>query len=228
MKYRLTLAAIAALTLALAGCNADSEPDLDSDESQYGYAIGWQVGQNMRQSGQELEAEATAAAIRDALSDREPRLDEAAMQAALQEAQERERRERAGAAEENRAAGEAFMEQYREQDGVETSPEGLAWRVLEEGDGPKPEAGATVLVHYEGTTVDGEVFDSSYERGEPVSFPTDAVIDGWQLILPQMPEGSVWEVVIPADLAYGDEGAGGAIGAGETLIFEIELLDAEA
>lgn len=225
MNTRLIITATA--VLALAGCNADSAPDLESDESRYGYAIGWQVGQNMRQSGLELEADATAAAIRDALSEREPRLDEEAMQTAMEQAQERQRAERAGDAEENRQAGQAFMEEYVEQDGVETGPEGLAWRVIEEGDGPKPEAGASVLVHYEGTTTDGEVFDSSYERGEPVNFPIEAVIEGWQIILPKMSEGSVWEVVIPAELAYGEEGAGDAIGAGETLVFEIELLDAD-
>jgi FKBP-type peptidyl-prolyl cis-trans isomerase len=83
-----------------------------------------------------------------------------------------------------------------------------------------------VRVHYHGETVDGEVFDSSRERGEPVTFPTDSVIEGWQQVLPKMKEGGKWKVVIPPDMAYGDQGAGPSIGPGETLVFEIELLKA--
>ena len=225
MHYRLFIAATAAI--ALAGCGTEEKVELENTDQRYGYAVGWQIGQNILQSGIELDARSAAAALEDALANREPRLDDADMQEAMEMAQRQELERQAGAADGNRRSGEEFMAEYVQQDGVHTSEEGLAWRILEEGDGPMPAADASVLVHYEGSSIDGRVFDSSYERGEPVSFPLDAVIEGWQIVLQRMPEGSLWEVVIPADLAYGDQGAGGTISAGETLVFEIELLDAD-
>lgn len=215
--------------LALAGCNGgNNEPDLESDEAKHAYAVGWQVGQNIQRSGMELDGDAVAAAIRDALAGNDPALDQEAMQAAMKAAQERSVEEQQQEAEANRQAGSDYLEEFRGEDEVQTNDDGVAWKVLEEGDGASPEEGATVRVHYHGETVDGEVFDSSRERGEPVTFPTDSVIEGWQQVLPQMKEGGKWKVVIPPEMAYGEQGAGPAIGPGETLVFEIELLEADA
>ncbi|MFP4130652.1 MAG: FKBP-type peptidyl-prolyl cis-trans isomerase [Thiohalospira sp.] len=227
--YRLKILFPAAL-VALAGCNdgGDNEVDLDSDEGRHSYAVGWQVGQNIQQSGMELDGDAVAAAIRDALEGKDPALDEEAMQAAMQAAQEKQVEEQREDAESSREAGSKYMEEFRAEEEVEVNDDGVAWKVLEDGDGPSPEAGDTVRVHYHGETVDGEVFDSSRERGEPVTFPTDSVIEGWQQVLPKMEEGDKWKVVIPPEMAYGDQGAGPSIGPGETLVFEIELLEANA
>lgn len=215
--------------LALAGCNGGgNEPDLENDEAQYAYAVGWQVGQNIQRSGMELDGDAVAAAIRDALAGNDPALDQEAMQAAMQAAQKRRVEEQQQEAETNRQAGSEYLKEFQGQDGVQVNEDGVAWKVLEEGDGASPGEGDTVRVHYHGETVDGEVFDSSRERGEPVTFPTDSVIEGWQQVLPQMKEGGKWKVVIPPEMAYGEQGAGPAIGPGETLVFEIELLEADA
>jgi len=224
--YRLKILLPAGL-VALAGCNGGgSEPSLESDEARYAYAVGWQVGQNIQRSGMELDGDAVAAAIRDALAGKDPALDQEAMQAAMQAAQERRVEEQRQEAESNREAGSQYLEEFKAQDGVQVNENGVAWKVLEAGDGASPEAGNTVRVHYHGETVDGEVFDSSRERGEPVTFPTDSVIKGWQQVLPKMKEGGKWKVVIPPEMAYGEQGAGPSIGPGETLVFEIELLKA--
>ncbi|SFD00348.1 FKBP-type peptidyl-prolyl cis-trans isomerase FklB [Thiohalospira halophila DSM 15071] len=225
---RLTILLPAGL-MALAGCNGGgSEPDLESDEARHSYAVGWQVGQNIQRSGMELDGNAVAAAIRDALEGQDPALDQEAMQAAMQAAQQKRMDEQRQEAESNREAGGEYLEEFKAGDGVQVSEDGVAWKVLEAGDGDSPAAGDTVRVHYHGETVDGEVFDSSRERGEPVTFPTDSVIKGWQQVLPKMKEGGKWQVVIPPEMAYGEQGAGPAIGPGETLIFEIELLEADA
>jgi FKBP-type peptidyl-prolyl cis-trans isomerase FklB len=110
---------------------------------------------------------------------------------------------------------------------VITLPDGLQYKSLKEGDGPKPTASDTVSCNYRGTLTNGKEFDSSYKRGQPSSFPVSGVIKGWTEALQLMPVGSKWELYIPADLAYGDRGAGQDISPGDTLIFEIELLGIE-
>ena len=104
-------------------------------------------------------------------------------------------------------------------------PNGLQYRIVRGGEGPAPSAEDQVVVHYRGRLLDGTEFDSSYRRGEPAEFPVGGVIPGWQAVLREMPVGSRWEVWIPAELAYGERGAGGAIGPNQTLHFEIELIE---
>ncbi len=125
----------------------------------------------------------------------------------------------------NRKAGEAFLAENKKKQGVVTLPSGLQYRVIKMGNGPKPKAEQTVKVHYRGSFIDGKEFDSSYKRGQPIEFPLNGVIPGWTEALQLMPVGSKWEIFIPSDLAYGDQGAGGAIPPGSTLVFEVELLD---
>ncbi len=127
----------------------------------------------------------------------------------------------------NKVAGEAFLTENKARAEVKTTESGLQYEVLTEGTGAVPTSEDKVKVHYHGTLLNGTVFDSSVDRGEPASFPVTGVIKGWVEALQLMPTGSKWKLFIPADLAYGDRGAGGDIGPGETLIFEVELLEIE-
>ena len=124
----------------------------------------------------------------------------------------------------NRAEGEAFLAENKKKSGVVVLPSGLQYEVLTEGKGKKPAATDRVQCHYHGTLINGEVFDSSIERGEPAVFGVSQVIPGWVEALQLMPEGSKWRLFIPSDLAYGDNGAGGKIAPNSTLIFDVELL----
>ncbi len=128
-------------------------------------------------------------------------------------------------ADSNRAAGEAFLAENAQREGVVTLPSGLQYEVIEEGDGATPGRRSTVVVHYSGTLIDGTPFDSSLQRGEPARFPVNRVIPGWTEALRLMQVGDKWRLFIPADLAYGDRGVGPVIAPGSTLIFEVELLE---
>ena len=128
-------------------------------------------------------------------------------------------------AEANLEAGRAFLASNTENEGVVEMPDGLQYRIVRAGDGPKPSADDRVVVHYRGRLLDGTEFDSSYQRGEPAEFMVGGVIRGWQAALKAMPKGSRWEVWIPAALAYGERGAGGVIGPNQALHFEIELIE---
>lgn len=125
----------------------------------------------------------------------------------------------------NLEAGQAFLEANKAKEGVVTLESGLQYEILKEGNGPKPTADDKVKCHYHGTTIDGKVFDSSVDRGEPAEFPVNGVIPGWVEALQLMPVGSKWKLYIPAELAYGERGAGADIAPNSALIFEVELLE---
>lgn len=127
-------------------------------------------------------------------------------------------------AEVSQQKGEAFLAANKSKPGVVTLADGLQYKTLEKGTGPKPTLNDVVEVHYEGKLVDGTVFDSSYKRGETATFPVGGVIEGWTKALQLMPVGSTWELYIPSNLAYGAQGAPGAIGPNETLIFKVKLI----
>ncbi|MBF0559124.1 MAG: FKBP-type peptidyl-prolyl cis-trans isomerase [Nitrospirae bacterium] len=129
--------------------------------------------------------------------------------------------------EKNKKAGEAFLAENRKKKGIVALPSGLQYRIVKEGSGPMPKATDKVKVNYRGTLIDGKEFDSSYKRGEPAVFQADKVIAGWTEALQLMKTGSKWEVFIPANLAYGERGAGQMIGPNTALVFEIELLSIE-
>jgi FKBP-type peptidyl-prolyl cis-trans isomerase FklB len=184
----------------------------------------------MRKQGlaESVDPAVVARGLRDALSGSKTAMTEDDMKTALQQlsteigaAQNAKAKEASGP---NRKEGEAFLAANKSKDGVKTLPDGMQYKVLTEGKGPKPSASDTVTVNYRGTLINGTEFDSSYKRGQPASFPVGGVIKGWTEALQLMPVGSKWQLFIPADLAYGDRGAGGDIGPGETLIFEVELL----
>jgi len=212
----------------LTGTAAMVDGHLATPEKKFSYAAGFQfanrVKQGAAQEGLSLDVEAFTAAVRDVLNGGDPALTPEEMQAAFASQQEAAQAKQAEAATGNVSAGDAYRVEYEKKEGVSKTPSGLLYRVITDGAGAKPGPDATVEVHYQGTTIGGEVFDSSVERGVPATFGLKGIIKGWQEALQLMPEGSKWEVVIPPELAYGDAGAGPKIGPGSTLVFEIELL----
>lgn len=235
MNLRLILLAILCLTLL--ACS-QSEPDpqtqdrpltLDTPKQRSSYALGLDIGQSIVQGEMELDAQALLTGLRHALENQQALMSEEeqmeALMALQQEFMEAQMAKARQESLQNLELGLEFMDHFREQEGVRETDSGILYRVMSPGDGPKPGPRDVVTVHYTGTTVEGTVFDSSIQRGEPATFPLDQVISGWTEILQLMPQGSTWEVVIPPDLAYGEQQAGPVIGPNSTLVFEIELLE---
>ena len=186
------------------------------------YALGLSIGQNFRASGfDEINFEDFLTAFRTVYEEGQPEMSyEEAKEVINNYFQDVQRR----AIERNKEAGEEFLKINGHKAGVTTLPSGLQYEVIKMGEGPKPQLTDSVECHYHGTLINGQVFDSSMDRGETATFPLQGVIKGWTEILQLMPVGSKWKVVIPADLAYGDRGAGQMIQPGSTLIFIIELI----
>ena len=192
-------------------------------QDEVSYALGLSIGQNFKASGiKAITSEDFIAGLQDALAEREPQMTTERAREVINQLFTRLQQEEA---ELNAAAGKEYQEIMRHKSGVVTLPSGLQYEIIKEGQGAKPKATDKVRVHYHGTLINGVVFDSSVERGEPAEFPLNAVIPGWTEILQLMPIGSKWRVVIPSELAYGSRGAGDVIRPNMTLIFEIELLD---
>lgn len=192
-------------------------------QDEVSYALGLSIGQNFKASGiKAITSEDFIAGLQDALAEREPQMTTERAREVINQLFMRLQQEES---ELNAAAGKEYQEIMRHKSGVVTLPSGLQYEILKEGSGAKPKATDKVRVHYHGTLINGVVFDSSVERGEPAEFPLNAVIPGWTEILQLMPVGSKWRVVIPSELAYGSRGAGDVIRPNMTLIFEIELLD---
>jgi FKBP-type peptidyl-prolyl cis-trans isomerase FklB len=195
-------------------------------EKQASYGIGLQMGDQLRANPFEgLDIEAVQAGLADAFTQQQPQVDNQVLGVAFNEIHQRMQAAKAGENEEAIAAGQAFLQENSQREGVSVTDSGLQYEVITAGDGEKPTAASTVRTHYHGTLVDGKVFDSSYERGEPAEFPVNGVIKGWTEALQMMPVGSKWRLTVPHDLAYGEQGAGGAIAPFSTLIFDVELLD---
>lgn len=206
------------------------EQSLETLEERAGYTLGINVGSGLQSQGfaSEISIDALMLGIRDALAD-DPRLSEDEMMAAIQEFT-MQQQERQQAEQEVRSAEQRqFLAENAERDDVVTTESGLQYRVLEEGedDAPSPEATDTVDVHYHGTLIDGTVFDSSVERGTPMTLQLNRVIPGWTEGLQLMQVGDRYRFFIPAELAYGENGAGEVVGPNSTLIFDVELLGIE-
>lgn len=197
---------------------------LDTEKQQLSYIFGIQVGQQMLMEGVELEMDAFSAGVADMLAGRQPQMDQATAQDVIGKYQQKKSQELAALMNQKQAESKAYMEENAKNEGVITTDSGLQYQIIKEGDGATPTLSDRVIAHYEGTLIDGTVFDSSMERGEPATFPVNGVIQGWQEVLQMMKEGSKWRVVIPGNLAYGPQGAGEMIGPNETLIFDIELI----
>lgn len=188
------------------------------------YFIGLQMGGQIAQDPSlDIDIDVLVQGIQDSLDGAEPRVSQEELMTALQEKRAQAQEQIKAKAAANIEAGKAFLAKNAERPEVITTESGLQYEILEEGDGPKPTASQTVEVHYHGTLIDGTVFDSSVQRGEPIEFPVTGVIQGWIEALQLMPQGSKWKLYIPADLAYGNTDRG-SIPPGSTLIFEVELL----
>ena len=225
-RTMLVVAGCLALATGVQAAAADDGPTLESSLQRLSYMIGLQVGQSLRRQGlEQIDAAALAAALEDVFEDRRPRLEPEEMQAAQAAFQAEHAARQSRQAADNLAAGKAFLASNAQNEGVVQTAGGLQYRILRAGDGATPTAEDRVVVHYRGRLLDGTEFDSSHGRGEPTEFMLGAVIPGWQAALQLMPVGSHWEVWIPAELAYGEQGAGGAIGPNQALHFEIELLE---
>lgn len=224
------LAVVAILTLACndAGVRVGAG-DLTTTEDRASYGIGLELGRSLERQGVEVNVDALVTGLHDGLSGTEPLITDAEVQTSMLELQEsvneRQQARLSQEAEANRAAGEAFLAENAERSDVVTLPSGLQYEVLEEGSGPSPSDTDTVTVHYRGTKIDGTVFDSSYDRGQPATFSLAGVIPGWAEGVQQMNVGARYKLYIPAELAYGMNPPDPSLGPASTLVFEVELLE---
>jgi FKBP-type peptidyl-prolyl cis-trans isomerase FklB len=228
---------VAVLIVGLWGCQGNEEKKLtlETQKQKVSYSIGLDIGRNLKRGEIDIDLEALARGLKDAISDSTPLLTDAQMQATMvqfqqemmakqQEKTTQQSEEAKMLGEKNQKDGEVFLAENAKMEGVTTLPSGLQYKVIKSGSGPKPKLTDEVTTHYRGTLINGTEFDSSYKRGKPTSFPVNGVIAGWTEALQLMPVGSKWQLFIPSNLAYGSRGAGGDIGPNATLIFDIELL----
>jgi FKBP-type peptidyl-prolyl cis-trans isomerase FkpA/FKBP-type peptidyl-prolyl cis-trans isomerase FklB len=251
LRLPLMIFAAASLTLVAAGCKPSDKdkpagekpaatadkagatkaiPGLPTEKEQVSYMIGMAMAKQLETAKDEIDVDVIAKAIKASLAGQKLLLtDEQAAEIAQafgQKMQAQQMAKMIADARTNLAAGDAFLAQNAKKPGVQTTASGLQYQVLTEGKGAKPQATDTVRVHYKGTLLDGKTFDSSYDRGEPATFPLNQVVPGWQEGIALMPIGSKYKFWIPSKLGYGEKGTpGGPIPPNATLVFEVELLD---
>jgi FKBP-type peptidyl-prolyl cis-trans isomerase FklB len=213
-------------TLACGQATANEQRDISSPEAQQGYSLGYQIGGKIAQDLGDVDSAALARGVGDAVQKRDSAIppDEMAQAIVAFETRRAEvvRAEVAALATANAEAGEAFREQFAEEDGTVRLENGLLYQVIEPGTGEVPEPGSRVTLHYRGSLVDGTELDDSYSQGEPITVSLDRVLPGWSAALERMPAGARWKVVIPPSLAYGESGAMGFVEPNATLVFEFE------
>ena len=201
---------------------------LKTQKEKASYALGMNFGTGLRKQSIDVDPVILARGLRDSFANGKTLLTEDEARAVLTQLQgdvrkkQQELTQQLGDA--NKKLGMAFLESNKTKDGVVTLPSGLQYKVIQEGNGPKPAATDKVVCNYRGTLLDSSEFDSSYKRGQPATFPVTGVIKGWTEALQLMPVGSKWQLFMPPELAYGERGAGGQIGPNATLIFEVEIL----
>lgn len=203
-----------------------SESKFGSVETQVSYGIGRQMGERLMSNPFDgLAPDAVVEGLADMLAGKHSQVAEADLQKAFKEVSERMRAKQAEQAKAAAVDGETYLAENAKREGIVTLASGLQYEILNEGTGDKPSRESTVRTHYHGTLIDGTVFDSSYQRGEPAEFPVGGVIAGWTEALQLMPVGSKWRLHIPYQLAYGERGAGASIPPFAALVFDVELLD---
>ena len=228
MKYT-TLIGMIGLSIILAACQSKQhKTELKTLQDSVSYSIGMDIGRNLKGQMIDVNPDALAQALKDLNGDGKPMLTDAQARSAMMAFQTQmmathaEKMKAAG--EKNKKDGEVFLAENKKKEGVVTLPSGLQYKVLTMGNGKKPRATDKVTLNYRGVLIDGTEFDNSYKRGEPAVFPVNGIIKGLSEALQLMPVGSKWQIVIPADIAYGEQGAGAQIAPNAVLIFEIELL----
>ncbi len=224
------VAAVFAVCLLVPGFAAGEEKkELKEGTEKRSYSMGADLGSKLKKMDVEIDQALFMKGMQDGMSGGSLLLTEKEIQETLmgfqRELVAKQAEKMKEVAEKNKKDGEAFLAENKKKEGITTLPSGLQYKVLTEGKGKQPKATDTVVVHYQGTLIDGSEFDSSYRRGEPATFPVNGVIKGWQEALQLMKEGSKFHVVIPAELAYGERGAGQIIGPNSVLIFDMELIE---
>lgn len=234
MNKKLILVSAIAASVALAGCNKKEEESkpapLETTLQKVSYGIGHNISSNFKKQEIVLDMKAFERGMTDGAAGKEPVLDQQTIMTAMQEFQkelmEKQMAAQKQLSETNKTEADKFLAENKAKEGVTTTDSGLQYKVLTKGTGEKhPTPDDTVVVHYRGTLLNGEEFDSSYKRNEPATFSVSSVIPGWTEALQLMVVGDKFELVIPSDLAYGDGGAGQKIGPNAALKFEVELLD---
>lgn len=231
-------AAVSLLIFQTAFAAENNALDFKDAKVRKSYAVGVDIAESLKRQELGLDPEALAAALRDALGGKELQMKKEEVTQALKDLREEmvkkmqaemeaEQKKMAELAAKNKKAADEFLAENKKKEGVVTTASGLQYKILTKGEGKIPKTTDVVKVHYKGTLIDGKEFDSSYKHGEPAKFPVGRVIKGWVEVLQLMPVGSKWQVIIPPDLAYGEDGAGEVIEPNSVLIFEVELLGIE-
>lgn len=224
MRWILTLVLLTLPTLAA----SQGAPALKTEKDKLSYAMGMDLGNQLKSRSVEIDPAIFAQALKDALSGGKTLLTDAEAKAVIAELQKamlvKQAAEAKVVGDKNKAEGDAYMAANKAKDGVISLSSGIQYKVLTAGTGRQPTIEDTVICQYRGTLIDGKEFDSSYKRGQPATFPVKGVIKGWTEVLQLMPVGSKWQVFIPPNLAYAERGSGAMIGPNATLIFEIELV----
>jgi len=225
-KYLMRLV-FALILVALMAVPAMAQ-DVTTDKGKLSYAVGWDIGEDIKRRGAEFDVETIIAAVRDSAADKEPQVPAEEMVAMLTELQQKVRQEQAEAfqklSDENQKAAEDFLAANLSKNGIVALPSGIQYRVIEEGEGSRPGMESTVKVHYRGSKINGHEFDSSFARGVPEEFSVNAVLKGWQEVLPLMKTGATWQVFVPPELAFGNRG-NPPVGPNEALIFDLKLVE---
>jgi FKBP-type peptidyl-prolyl cis-trans isomerase FklB len=208
-------------------CSQGKEP-IKTQKDKVSYSIGLDFGKNMKRQSVQLNLDVLLRGIRDGIAEAKPALTDGEMQECMTTFQKEMMAKMTEKAkvmgEKNKKEGDAFLAENKKKPGVITLPSGLQYKVIKDGIGKSPKVSDTVTTNYRGTLINGKEFDSSYKRGTPATFPLNGVISGWTEALQKMKVGSKWELYIPPNLAYGENGPGD-IGPNATLIFEVELLE---
>jgi FKBP-type peptidyl-prolyl cis-trans isomerase FklB len=202
--------------------------DITTEKGKLSYAVGWDIGEDIKRRGAEFDVESIIAAIRDSSSGRQAQVPNEEMVALLTALQQKVRQEQAEAfrvlAEENLAKSQEFLAANSNKNGVVALPSGVQYRIIDEGDGARPGMDSTVKVHYRGSKLDGLEFDSSFARGVPEEFTVNSVLRGWQEVLPLMKTGATWQVFVPPEMAFGARG-NPPVGPNEALMFDLKLVE---
>jgi FKBP-type peptidyl-prolyl cis-trans isomerase FklB len=221
----IVLLCLVAITIQL---SAQKKLTLKTEKDKVSYIIGTDIAKNLKKQGIDVDSEILFKGFKDAFADQKLALSDSEIQQVMmafqQEMMSKQSKKAGELAEKNQKEGDAFLAANKKKDSVVTLPSGLQYKVIAEGTGKMPGLNDTVTTHYRGTLIDGTEFDNSYKRGEPATFPVKGVIPGWTEALQHMKVGAKWQLFIPANLAYGERGAGETIGPNATLIFEVELL----